>query len=77
MWQQAMCVVQGFPYIPDKPKIFEVVAALHDELPTLALSQPPEIDDFEHHANWQLVVNYLKMVTQENLDVHVPLTGAF
>ena len=77
MWQQATCVVKGFPYIPDKPKAFEVVAALRGELPILALSQPPEIEDFEHHTNWQLVVNYLKIITKENLDTHVPLTSAF
>ena len=75
--QQATCVVKGFPYIPDKPKAFEVVAALRGEFPILALSQPPEIEDFEHHTNWQLVVNYLKILTKENLDKHVPLTSAF
>lgn len=73
--QQAVCIVKGFPYIPDKSRILEILAHQRSEMPILVLSHPLGIDDFEHHTNWQLVVNYLKMITKENLHLYLPLTS--
>ena len=75
LMQQAVCIVKGFPYIPDKPRILEILAHQRSEMPILVLSQPLGIDDFEHHINWQLVVNYLRMITKENLHLYLPLTS--
>ncbi|DBA95755.1 TPA: hypothetical protein ACH3X1_001309 [Trebouxia sp. C0004] len=74
--QQAVCTVKGFPYIPDKPRILEILAHQRSEMPILVLSQPLGIDDFEHHTNWQLVVNYLRMITKDNLHLYLPLTSS-
>ena len=73
LMQQAVCIVKGFPYIPDKPKILEVLAQQRSEMPILVLSQPLGVDDFEHHTSWQLVGNYLRMITKENLHLYLPL----
>ena len=71
MVQQALCVVTGFPYIADKARALEVLAALRREPPSALLTQSSNQDDFEHSANWQRVVNYLKLVNTENLHLHV------
>ncbi|KAL0055425.1 hypothetical protein WJX82_000314 [Trebouxia sp. C0006] len=75
LMQQAVCIVKGFPYIPDKPRILEILAHQRSEMPIVVLSQPLGVDDFEHHTNWQLVVNYLRMITKENLHLYLPLTS--
>ena len=72
MMQQALCVMKGFPYIADKTRALEVLAALRGEPPTVLLAQPTDQDDFEHHTSWQRVVNYLKTVTRDNVHWHVP-----
>ena len=61
--QQALCVMKGFPYIADKARALEVLAAMRGEPSTILLAQPADQDDFEHHISWQRVVNYLKTVT--------------
>ena len=70
--QQAICMVQPYPYIPDEPRCFEALAAVRGEPPTTVLTQPGGLDDLQHAANWQQVQTYLKTVTQDNLHVHVP-----
>ena len=75
--QQAVCVVKGFPYIADKVRSLGVLAAMQQEPPSTALTQQPGVDDFEHHTNWQQIVNYLRMVTKENLHLHVPLVRTY
>lgn len=71
--QQALCIVKGFPYIPEQPRLVETVAALHDEAPVSLLTQSRGIDDFEHHIGWQRVVDYLHKLSGSNVQVHVPL----
>ena len=70
--QQAICVVQPYPYIPDVFRSFEALAAMRGEPSTTTLTQPGPLDDLTHAANWQQVQNYLKTVTHENLHIHVP-----
>ena len=72
MMQQALCVVQGFPYIADKARALVVLAAMRGEPSTVLLAQPTDQDDFEHHTSWQRVVNYLKTVTRDNVHLHLP-----
>lgn len=70
--QQALCVIEGFPYIAEKARALEVLAAMRREPSSTLLTQPMGQDDFEHHTNWQRVVNYQKSVTRDNVHTHVP-----
>ena len=70
--QQAICVVQPYPYIVDKYRACEVLAAARGEPSLSVLTQPQGLDDLEHQANWQRVENYLKTVTKEKLHIYNP-----
>lgn len=74
--QQAVGVVKAFPYIPEQPRLFEALAALHNAQPIRLLTQGSGGDSAEQHANWQQVVAYLGGVTHTNLHMHVPILTA-
>lgn len=73
--QQALCIVKAFPYTPDKLRLLEELAIMRQEAPISVLTQPGDIDDYEHYANWQQIVHLLQVLTKENLHVHVPVTN--
>lgn len=73
MTQQALCVVKGFPYMPEQPRLIETIAALHDEPPISHLTQSQGVDDFEHHIGWQQIVDYLRRLNGDNIQVYVPM----
>ncbi|DBA86532.1 hypothetical protein WJX79_003462 [Trebouxia sp. C0005] len=74
--QQAMSMVKAFPYVAEKPQIFDVMAAERGELSARELMQPAGLDNIEHNAKWQQMVQYLATVTADNLDLHVPIVIA-
>ena len=74
--QQAMSMVKAFPYVAEKPQIFDVMAAERGELSARGLMQPAGLDNIEHNAKWQQIVQYLATVTADNLDLHVPIVLA-
>lgn len=71
--QQALNIVKAFPYMPEQARMVEVIAALHSEAPIAVLTQSEDIDDFDHHVNWQQVVDYLGTIDTDNIHVRVPL----
>ena len=71
-----MSMVKAFPYVAEKPQIFDVLAAERGELSARELMQPAGLDNIEHNAKWQQVVQYLATVTADNLDLHVPIVIA-
>ena len=73
--QQALYVVNSFPYIPDTMRLCETLAATVDGASIASLAQPDGVDKFEHSINWQQVINYLTNITQANVHLHVPLDG--
>ena len=68
-----MSMVKPFPYIAERPRIFELLAMQRGEPSAEELMQPAGLDDIAHIAKWQKVVKYLATVTDKNLDVHAPL----
>ena len=71
--QHAVSVVHSYPWIPEKGRVLEVMAASIGEPPSELLMQPNGLDDLQHAANWQQVEEYLKTVNMSNLHLHVPL----
>ncbi len=71
-----MSMVKTFPYVAEKPQIFDVMAAERVELSAKELMQPAGLDNIEHNARWQQIVQYLATITADNLDLHVPIVIA-
>ena len=71
--QHAVSVVHSYPWIPEKCRILEVLAANTSEPPSELLMHPNGLDDLQHAANWQQIEEYLKTVNTSNLHLHVPL----
>ena len=68
-----MSMVQAFPYIAEKPVIFDILAAEMGESSAWDLMQPNGLEELEHNVRWQQVVRYLTTVTADVTDFHVPL----
>lgn len=73
--QQALYVVNSFPYIPDTMRTCETLAATVNGASVDSLVHPAGVDEFEHSVNWQQILNYLTSITQANVHLHVPLIG--
>ena len=73
--QQAVGVVKAFPYIPEQPRLVEVLADLQSEEPISNLTQNTGLDNAEYDAHWQQVVRYLEGVSADNLHLHVKLSA--
>lgn len=71
--QQAISMVQAFPYIAEKPIIFDILAAERGEPSAWDLMQPAGLEELEHNVRWQQVTRYLTTVTADVTDFHVPL----
>lgn len=71
--QHAIGIVHSYPWIPEKGRILEVMAAQIGEPSSELLMRPNGLDDLQHAANWQQIEDYLKTVNMSNLHLHVPL----
>lgn len=71
--QHAIGIVHSYPWIPEKGRILEVMAAQMGEPSSEVLMQPNGLDDLQHAANWQEIEDYLVTVNMTNLQFHVPL----
>ena len=71
--QLAIQVVHAYPWLLDKPRLLDVLAASYGELTTQAMQQFVEQDDLQHAADWQEVEQYLQCFTASDLHRHVPL----
>ncbi len=71
--QHAMGIVHSYPWIPEKHRLLELLAAKNGEPTAEALTQSAGLDNLQHAANWQQIDEYLKTVTVHNMNQHVPL----
>lgn len=69
--QVAVQVVHAYPYILDKPRLLDVLAAHRGQV---HMQIAPEVDSLQHAANWQQVEDYLHRFTPVDLHRHVPFT---
>ena len=54
--QQAVYMVQAYPYTAYDLRVLEVLAAQRNEVPTSALTHAAGLSDFEHETNWLQVI---------------------
>lgn len=71
--QHAIGIVHSYPWIPEKHRLLELLASKKGEPTAEALTRSAGLDNLQHAANWQQVEEYLKTVTIDNMNKHVPL----
>ena len=71
--QHAIGIVHSYPWIPEKHRLLELLAARRGEPTAEALTQSAGMDNLQHAANWQQIEDYLKTVTVHNMNRHIPL----
>lgn len=71
--QHAVDIVAAYPWIPDKHRMLELLASQRGEPSVQFYLDGAGIDDAQHEASWQEVVEYLQSLNASNLHKHVPL----
>ena len=70
--QFAAAMVYAYPWTPPH-KAIEMLAADRGEPTVQALLNDTSLDNLQHAANWEDVINYLTTITTDNYHGHVPL----
>ena len=70
--QYAAGIVQAYPYSPPHRESLELLAAQQGE-PRIEELQDDNVDDAEHAANWDVMVDYLSNFTLQHKQHHNPL----
>ena len=63
----------SYPWIAAKHKLLEVLAKQRNQPPIEQYMEGNGIDDMQHALNWQLIDDYLRTLSLDNLTQHVPL----
>ena len=71
--QLAIQVVHAYPWLLDKPKLLDALAASRGDLSLQVAANQTGVDELQHAADWQEVEQYLKSFTAQDLHRHVPL----
>lgn len=71
--QCAKAVVLAYPYPAQPAALLNQLAAGRGEPDMHLLLNDTSVDDFQHAANWQEVVQYLATITMENVYAYIPL----
>ena len=71
--QLAVQVVHAYPWLLDKPRFLDVLAASRGELTAQALNESAGLDDLQLAANWQEIEQYPTCFTAQDLQRRVPL----
>ncbi len=71
--QLAVQVVHAYPWLLDKPRFLDVLAASRGELTAQALKESAGLDDLQLAANWQEIEQYPTCFTAQDLQRRVPL----
>lgn len=71
--QNAQSMVHQYPRGADSKVLMDTLAQQHQEPSTQELTESCELDDMQHAANWQLIVEYVENLDAESLHGHTPL----
>ena len=70
--QLATGMVHAYPLVISH-LMLEVLAKDRDQPTMQELIHDTSVDDFQHAANWEEVLAYLKTITMQNLHEYVPV----
>lgn len=71
--QHAKMLVHPFPRAADMIQLLDALAQQHKEPSIVSLSEPSDVDDLQHAANWAAVIQYVQSLDEENVHGHTPL----
>jgi len=71
--QSALTMVHQYPRGADSKVMLEVLAQQLEEPSVQRLSEPCEVDDLQHAADWQGIVQYVNSLDASSLHGHTPL----
>ena len=71
--QQAVALVHQYPRAPDIKIMLEVLAQQRNEPSIESLVDSADIDDLQHIANWQAVMQYVTNLDANGVHGHIPL----
>ncbi len=69
--QHAISMVQPYPRSVDTNKLLETLAQQHREPSIQSLMEPSGLDDLQHAANWEAVVQCVESLDAVNVHIHV------
>lgn len=70
--QHAVMLVYPYPRCPDSNELLELLALRHNEESIEALMRSADMDDLQHIANWETVIQYAASLDASNVHNHVP-----
>ena len=70
--QHAVMLVYPYPRCPDSNELLELLALRHNEESIEALMSSADMDDLQHIANWETVIQYAASLDASNVHDHVP-----
>lgn len=71
--QSALTMVHQYPRGADSKVMLEVLAQQLEEPSVQRLSEPCEVNDLQHAADWQGIVQYVNSLDASSLHGHTPL----
>ena len=66
-------MVCAFPWMPAINKLVEAEAVRQGEPPMQTFIEDTSVSDLQHAADWADVEHYLQGITEENMNIHLPL----
>ena len=73
--QNAKLTVYAYPQTAKPEGVLNQLAAERQEPSVQTLLDDTSVDDFQHAANWQEVVQYLTNINLDTVHTHIPLLG--
>ena len=71
--QHAKMLVHPFPRAADMNQLLDALAQQHKEPSIVSLSEPSDVDDLQHAANWAAVIQCVQSLDEKNVHGHTPL----
>ena len=70
--QHAVMMVNPYPRSADSNELLELLALRHNEKSIETLMSSTDMDDLQHIANWETVIQYAARLNASNVHEHVP-----
>lgn len=70
--QHAVMMVNPYPRCADSNELLELLALRQNEKSVEALMNSADMDDLQHIANWETVIQYAASLDASNVHEHVP-----
>ncbi len=74
--QHALMMVHQYPRAAGYKMMLEVLVEQHKAPSTASLAEGSGVDDLQHAANWQMVVQYVESLDADSVRQYCPMSMA-